>query len=71
MPDPAPEPVEDNILKAAIIGLILRAKSLGLSRETLLTQVGGAWEMADKHQPTVAKLQGFWDLIKAEAGGKR
>lgn len=62
-----PDPVDDNIFKAALIGLILRAKSLNLTREAFVAQCSAAWEMADKHQPTVAKISSLWDAIKAES----
>jgi hypothetical protein len=61
----------DKIFQAAAIGIVARAKSLNFTREQLLGAVAACWDTFEKHEPTLRKWAGFWDLIKAEAKTQR
>lgn len=57
----------DKIFQVSAIGLVARAKHLGITREAFLGALAAAWDTFEKHEPTLRKWAGIWDLIKAEA----
>lgn len=61
----------DKVFQVGTLGVIARAKALNFTREQLLGAVAAAWDTFEKHEPTLRKWAGIWDLIKAEAKTQR
>jgi hypothetical protein len=68
------EPI-DKPFQAGLVALVFRARKVGISREKFLEFCGHAYDMGEKHAPT---LQGWldagstlWNAVKDEAARQR
>jgi hypothetical protein len=65
----------DKVFQAGLIALVFRARKIGLSRERFLDMAGHAFDMGDRHGPTLQKWLEFGgelvQAVKTEARRQR
>jgi hypothetical protein len=65
----------DKAFQAGLVALVFRARKLGISRQAFLEYCGHAFDLGEKHAPTLQnwlEIGGeLWNAVKAESTRQR